>query len=214
MAGTQHPDANGENQQAGPDPERDDGQTGPEQPPIEAEPVVSVADPEVEALRKKIAELEAQVEQLQGQTRHYAQAYDRARNEFAAARDRMQRETERTLKRDQAKAVSGLLGVLDSLDRSLESVRSQAAGQGFVDGVQVIRSQFEAALSELGLQRFDGVGEVFDPNRHQALTTMPVTDPAQDGRVVHGVASGAVVADEVVRPATVVVGKYTAEKPD
>ncbi len=170
-----------------------------------------IVNPQEMALRKKVAELESRIETLQDQTRHYAQAYDKARSEFAAARERMQRENERSLKRDQAKAMGGLLNVLDLLDRSLESVKSQAPGQGFVDGIQMIRSQFEAALNAQGLRRFDGVGEEFDPNRHQALTTIPVTDVALDGRVVHGVSAGATIGDEVVRPATVVVGKYDGD---
>lgn len=170
-----------------------------------------IVNPQEMALRKKVAELESRIETLQDQTRHYAQAYDKARSEFAAARERMQRENERSLKRDQAKAMGGLLNVLDLLDRSLESVKSQAPGQGFVDGIQMIRSQFEAALNAQGLRRFDGVGEEFDPNRHQALTTIPVTEVALDGRVVHGVSAGATIGDEVVRPATVVVGKYDGD---
>lgn len=176
--------------------------------PAPSEPAVN---PQETALRQKVAELESRIETLQDQTRHYAQAYDKARSEFAAARERMQRENERSLKRDQAKAMGGLLNVMDLLDRSLDSVKSQPPGQGFVDGIQMIRSQFEAALNTQGLQRFDGVGEVFDPNRHQALTTIPVTDVALDGRVIHGVSAGAKIGDEVVRPATVVVGKFDGD---
>ena len=177
------------------------------QPPVQdaAQEEAAAAAPSAESL--KIQELEARIAELSDQTRHYAQAYDRARSEFAAARDRMQREHERTVKRDQAKAVSGLLTVLDSLDRSLESVRSAAPGPAFVQGVEMIRSQFDAALGGLGLKRFDGVGERFDPERHQAVTSIPVTDPSQDGRVVQSLAAGAMMGDEVVRAATVVVGQ-------
>ena len=71
----------------------------------------------------------------------------------------------------------------------------------------MIRTQFEAALATLGLQRFDGMGERFDPERHQAVTSVPVTDPTQDGRVIQSLSAGAVIGDEVVRAATVVVGQ-------
>lgn len=179
----------------------------PEQP-VEAKPV----DPEVARLQQRVADLETKTRELEEQTRHYAAAYDRARSEFAAAKDRIQRENERTQKRDQIKLVTGLLGVLDSLDRSLESVKGQTApGAGFVEGVQLIRSQLETALAGLGMKRFDGVGEPFDPSRHQAVTLMPVPDQAQDNQVIHGVAAGVVVGDEVVRPASVVVGKFSGD---
>ena len=176
------------------------------QPPVdEPSQEAAAAAPSLDAQR--IAALEARVAELQDQTRHYAQSYDKARSEFAAARERMQREHERTVRRDQAKVVGGLLTVLDSLDRSLTSVQAAGPGQAFVDGVQMIRTQFEAALATLGLQRFDGMGERFDPERHQAVTSVPVTDPTQDGRVIQSLSAGAVIGDEVVRAATVVVGQ-------
>jgi len=173
------------------------------QPAVDDPPEAAAAPAEAQHL----AALEARIAELQEQTRHYALSYDRARSEFAAVRERMQREHERNVRRDQAKVVGGLLTVLDSLDRSLASVQSAPPGQAFVDGVQMIRTQFEAALGTLGLQRFDGAGERFDPERHQAVTSVPVTDPNLDGRVVQTLAAGALIGDEVVRAATVVVGQ-------
>jgi len=180
------------------------------QPGVSAQPSVSAGELrlENERLHKRIADLEVKNREFQEQTRHYAQVYDKARSEFAAARERITREHERNVRRDQAKVVGGLLSVLDTLDRSLESVKAAPPGQAFVDGVQMIRSQFETALGAAGLKRFDGAGEAFDPERHQAVTSVPVADPAQDNRVVQSLSAGATVGDEVVRPATVVVGKY------
>jgi molecular chaperone GrpE len=194
--------------------------TGEDQipPAAEAAPTPEVVpeppSPEVVRLQAQVAELEKKLEAAETQTRHFAQQFDRARTEFAASRERMQRENERRQKHEQGQVVKGLLDVLDTLDRSLESVRNQPPGQAFVDGVQMIRHQFEQALAALGLRRFDGLGEEFDPVRHQAVTTMPVLDQAQDNRVVHGVASGVMVGDEVVRVAQVVVGKYAGVEAD
>jgi len=166
------------------------------------------SDPQRDKLTKRIAELEARVAELQEQTRHYAQMYDKARVEFTAAQGRIQRENERNAKREQVKMVGGLLGVLDTLDRSLDSVKSGQIGPAFVEGVQIIRQQFDAALTGLGLQRFDGIGEAFDPARHQAVTSMPVLDEALHDHVVQSLAAGVVVGDEIVRVASVIVGRY------
>lgn len=160
-------------------------------------------------LEQKLAEAVKRADEAAEQTRGYAAAYDKARVEFAAVKERMAREYERSLKRDQAKAITGLLTVLDNLDRSLESVKPGAAvADSFVDGVRMIRGQLDQALGAMGLTRFDGLGERFDPLRHQAITTMPVADQGQDNAVVHSVSSGCIFGDEVVRPATVVVGKF------
>ncbi len=166
-------------------------------------------DPYITGLKREIAERDARLAEMDEKVRHYAQSVDKVRTEYQASRERMQRENERNAAREKVKLVGGLLGVLDSLDRSLESKKA-ADGDPFVAGVQLIRSQFESALTTLGLTRFDAIGEAFDPNRHQAVTSMPVTDPAQAGRVLHCVAAGVLVGDEVVRAATVVVGQGSA----
>lgn len=177
----------------------------------DAQPVKAAdhsADPQRDKMSKRIAELEARVAELQEQTRHYAQMYDKARVEFTAAQGRIQRENERNAKREQVKMVGALLGVLDTLDRSLDSVKGGQVGTAFVEGVQIIRQQFDAALTGLGLQRFDGIGEAFDPARHQAVTSMPVLDEALHDHVVQSLAAGVVVGDEIVRVASVIVGRY------
>lgn len=186
----------------------------------ESDPLTAQA--EVVRLTLRVAELERDRKDLEKraadageQTRQYAAAYDKARVEFDAAKTRLAREQERGQKRQLAKAVTGLLGVLDNFDRFLDSAKQAAAaggsvGQSFFDGAAMIRGQFDQALQQIGLQRFDGVGERFDPERHQAVTTMTVLDAAQDGLVIHGVSAGAVLGDEVVRPANVVVGKCLA----
>ena len=173
-------------------------------------PAAPPEDPYVVGLKREIAERELRLGELEAQVRHYAQSFDKARTEYEASRERMQRENKRNATHEKVKLVSGLLGVLDSFDRSLASVKNQEPTAAFVDGVLLIRAQFEGALAGLGLVRFDGVGEPFDPTRHQAVTSMPVADPAQAGRVVACVGAGVLVGDEVVRAASVVVGQSAA----
>ncbi len=169
-------------------------------------------DPYVVRLKRDIAERDSRLAEAEEKVRHYAQSADKMRTEYQASRERVQRENERNAAREKLKLVGGLLEVLDSLDRSLDSAKGGEVNSSFVAGVQLIRSQLEGALTGLGLVRFDGLGESFDPNRHQAVTSVPVTDPAQAGRVLHCVAAGVLVGDEVVRAASVVVGQGTASE--
>ena len=158
--------------------------------------------------QKRIEELEQEVETIGETLRSYAERVDRMRSEFEASKTRLKREHERTLEGDKVKAVTGLLGVLDSLDQALANAPSTEAA--FVDGLNLIRRDFEGALNELGLVRFDPKGETFDPERHEALTVMAVPDEAQHNCVVHVMKQGALVGDKVVRAATVVVGQHTS----
>lgn len=193
----------------------DDGATA-EAPIVEA-PIVEepLAEEALEIVltadQRRIIELEAELEDAGQRLRQYAVSVDRVRAEFEASRGRLEREHQRMLASDKAEAAGELLAVLDSVDKALGSA-SAATMDNFVTGVQMIRTDFEAALGKMGIERFDANGERFDPERHEAMTAVPVTDASLDNRVVNSITAGAMVGDKVIRPAVVVVGRYVAAK--
>lgn len=193
----------------------DDGATA-EAPIVEAptveEPLAEEAlEIVLTADQRRIIELEAELEDAGQRLRQYAVSVDRVRAEFEASRGRLEREHQRMLASDKAEAAGELLAVLDSVDKALGSA-SAATMDNFVTGVQMIRTDFEAALGKMGIERFDANGERFDPERHEAMTAVPVTDASLDNRVVNSITAGAMVGDKVIRPAVVVVGRYVAAK--
>lgn len=171
----------------------------------EAAEAVAELAPETPESRR-IGELERELLATQEKLRQYAAVSDRARTEFEAARARLEREQTRLVEAQKVAAVGGLLGVLDSLDQALQSVGD--GGMSFVQGVAMIRNQFDAALRDIGLERFESLGQPVDPERHEAISILPVADAAQDNVVVQELKHGACVGDKVVRPATVVVGRF------
>ena len=77
---------------------------------------------------------------------------------------------------------------------------------GIVRGVELVRDLFVAKLIALGVQRIAAAGEPFDATRHDAVSMAPA-DPHEDGIVVAVIREGYAMGDEVLRPASVVVGK-------
>jgi len=73
----------------------------------------------------------------------------------------------------------------------------------------MVRSSFLAKLDGIGVRRIDPLGEVFDATRHEAIASVPTTEPAQEGIVCGVLAAGYLIGDEVLRPARVAVGKGT-----
>ncbi len=176
------------------------------------EEVVEVLDP-LTPDQQRIVELQDELTDMGGRLRQYAVSVDRMRSEFEASKARLEREHQRMLASEKVEAAQGLLGVLDNVDKALASAEG-ATLEAFLAGVQMIRSDFETALGQLGIMRFDANGERFDPERHQAMTAVPVTDPALDSRVLESITAGAALGDNVIRPAVVVVGRYVAAKKD
>lgn len=67
-----------------------------------------------------------------------------------------------------AKAVSEILVVADSLEAALKS--SKGAPEEFRKGLELVNSQFTAALQKLGVEAFGEAGEAFDPQLHNAVS--------------------------------------------
>ena len=78
----------------------------------------------------------------------------------------------------------------------------------------MVRQQFLATFDGHGVQPIDAAGEPFDPNLHDAVSTVPVTETDREGRVIDVVTPGYRVEDEVLRPARVTVGKLVSPAPE
>ena len=81
-----------------------------------------------------------------------------------------------------------LLPVIDNFERALKNTPIELADNDYIKGVQGVVKQFEAVIGKLGVERIKTVGEVFDPELHEAVsmeegqgTTELVTEELQAG---------------------------------
>jgi molecular chaperone GrpE (heat shock protein) len=123
--------------------------------------------------------------------------------DLQAARTRVERDAARVLEDTRTKLVVELLPVLDNLDRSIAAGGDPAV----IAGVEQVRAQLAGVLRGYGLERFDAIGQRFDPRQHDALGVAPVSDPARDGTVVEQWEPGYRAGAKLLRPARVVVGR-------
>ncbi|MGE0395158.1 MAG: nucleotide exchange factor GrpE [Kofleriaceae bacterium] len=125
-----------------------------------------------------------------------------------AAKARVERDAKTVFEETRMKLVAEMLPVLDDFDRAIAAAASTGDATGILEGVRMVRHHLEKVLRGYGLERFDAVGAVFDPTVHEALTMIPVPDPAQDRRVVEQLQAGYMFGDRLLRAAKVVVGKH------
>lgn len=96
--------------------------------------------------------------------------------------------------------------VVDSLDRALGSIPESLAGFAWIDGLLIVRAQFDAVLKAQGIAPIEAVGEKFDPRYHEAVSSDD-SDTAVDGAVVlEEYQRGYVIHDRVLRPTLVRAG--------
>jgi len=168
-------------------------------------------EPREEAgLRKPsyVEELEQQLADKAAQLQTFLTDHRRALDEFEQVKARIRRDTAREVERGKRSVIAEFLDVLDNLDRAIAAAAANPNGDpALLAGVRLVRDQFLATLQTLGVKRLDVVGQPFDASRHEAISMTPVSDPAQDGTVVAVVKEGYAIGDEVLRPASVVVGQ-------
>jgi molecular chaperone GrpE len=158
-----------------------------------------------------VQELEQRLAAKDEELRATIARYREANAEFEQARARLRRDVAKEVERGKRAILADLLDVLDNLDRALAAACESSAAGPLLQGVELVRAQFLGKLESLGVRVVDASGQRFDPARHEAVTTVPVTDPAKDGLVVGVVRQGYAIGDDVLRPAVVAVAKLTLE---
>lgn len=169
----------------------------------EAPPEEGVRKPSyVEDLERRVADQATQLQAALADRR-------RAADEFEQIRTRMRRDVARDVDRAKRAVLAELLEVLDNLDRAIASAReaSTPSADPLLKGVELVRDQFVTKLASFGAVRIAALGQPFDAAQHEAVSMAPVTDPSQDGVIVAVLKEGYAMGDELLRPASVVVGK-------
>jgi len=185
--------------------------TTPQEEPTADRPSPETSFDEAEAPpaseRAAAAEVEQDLEVLAARANErdeYLALAQRTQADFENYRKRMARENAAAIDRGVAKVAKELLPALDHLEHALK-----ATAEGHPDvvkGFALVRDEIVAALGRAGIQAFSPQGDPFDPNEHEAMTTMPSED-AESGTVLEVYQQGYRLNGAVLRPARVVVAE-------
>src|SRR5712691_2231054 len=146
---------------------------------------------------------DAELEKLKAERDTLLDRLARLQAEFENARKRAAREQQDFREYALADALKGLLPVLDSFERALQTSPEQSE---IHKGVELIYKQLGDALAKLGLQPISATGQQFDPHLHQAIE-MVDTDEANDHQVLEELQRGYRLKDRLLRPSMVKVAR-------
>jgi molecular chaperone GrpE len=131
----------------------------------------------------------------------YLALAQRTQADFENYRKRVARDAVQAQERGVAKLAKELLPALDNLDRAIDAAEAE---DPLLAGVRLVRSELSAALARLGIEAFAPLGEVFDPNLHEAVAQQPV-EGAVSGAVAEVFQNGYRMGETIIRPARVLV---------
>lgn len=151
------------------------------------------------AANARIAELELYVSEVDKREQDIAL---RARAEIENVRRRAEQDVEKAHKFALEKFSKELLNVVDNLERGLQAL--EGAEESVKSGVELTHKGLVSTLNQFGVEAVGAVGEVFNPELHQAISMQPaegiepnhISVVLQKGYTLHG---------RVIRPAMVMV---------
>jgi len=100
-----------------------------------------------------------------------------------------------------------MLLVVDNLERAIKSARTEEGSiQSLLQGVEMTRNEILKVFEKFGAVPIMAMGEIFDPNFHQAVAQETSNDHPEN-TVVQELQKGYMLHDRLLRPSMVIVSK-------
>jgi molecular chaperone GrpE len=148
-------------------------------------------------------DLDALLSEAQQQRDEYLDLAKRTKADFENFRKRVANDVQAAAARGKAEVAREVIDAVDNLERALEA-SGEGDGEGLAAGVEMVLGGLRETLKKHGIEAVDPQGEKFDPNQHEALSTMPV-EGTESGTVVEVMQKGYRMDEQLLRPARVVV---------
>lgn len=150
---------------------------------------------------------EKEIEKLKTELATYKDKYVRLIAEFENYKKRTIKEKIEDNKLAGKEIYLSLLPVLDDIERAMKSINSTTDIEALKKGVNLIYTKFKATLESKGVKEITSVGEPFNTDHHEAITSIDAPTEEMKGKVVDELEKGYWLHDKIIRFAKVIVGK-------
>ncbi len=163
--------------------------------------------PGVEAAEPAIQGAESE---WQGKYQLLQEQFTRLAADFDNYRKRTREEQESLVKYGAQKSIMELLPALDNLERATGSLTEDSDPKLLYKSFSMMQKQLLDGLDNMGVKKIQAVGQVFDPQLHEAVNRMESAEFPED-TIMYEAQSGYLLHDKVIRPAMVVVSMGSSE---
>ncbi len=176
------------------------------------EVIIPLDEDEVSALeqmQQKIEQLESDLQAAETALASKDEEVLRVAAEAANLQKRLQRDLDNTRKFANDKIIKAMIPVMDSFDKALEVIDDESCEvttEAMIEGTQNTQKIFAKVLLDHGIEIINPVGEVFDPEQHEAMSMVPAPDHDKN-TIVEVFQKGYLLNGRVVRAAMVVVAQ-------
>ncbi|WEG72748.1 nucleotide exchange factor GrpE [Vagococcus intermedius] len=146
-------------------------------------------------------------ELLQEQLSEMEDKFLRAQAEIANMRNRNIKDREAAAKYRSQDLGKELLPAIDNLERALAIEVTDEQGESLKKGIEMVMESVLHAMKSAGIEEISAMGEIFDPNLHQAVQTAPVEGNQKSDEIINVLQKGYILHDRVLRPSMVIVAQ-------
>ena len=149
------------------------------------------------------------LEKDRSHARNMEERFLRVNAEFENYKKRIVRENSERFKYFNLDLIKELLPSLDNLERAITHAKSENKDfDSMIEGLEMVNKMTHEVFEKFGVSRVNTVGEVFDPNIHQAVGVVQ-SDSVPENHIVEECLGGYLLHDRIIRPAMVrVSGKH------
>lgn len=133
------------------------------------------------------------------------------RAEFDNYRKNAIKERSDLIKYGAERLIHELLDVVDTFDRALETPATPDNVESFRQGMELTATNLKGVLSRFGVKEENPVGQAFDPNRHEALSSEESSE-IEPNHISKVFKKAYVLHDKLIRPAQVIVAKECSSR--
>ncbi len=130
----------------------------------------------------------------------------RAQADFINYRQRVEKEKAELIDYGKLETIKDLLVVFDNFERARNHFPKELEGNEWAQGMLAVEKQFVAKMNEMGISRIPTVGQMFDPNLHEAIHMEPAKGK-KSNEIIEEYEPGYIYKDKVLRYAKVKLAK-------
>lgn len=133
-------------------------------------------------------------------------SYLRLFADFDNYRKRMLKEKADIIKSGGEKVLKDIIPLIDDFERAIVALHQSDDKEAILEGIDLIYNKFMNFLQQHGIKEIEAIGLPFDPEKFEAVGTIPAPEESQEGVVIDLVQKGYTLNDKVIRFPKVIVG--------
>lgn len=157
---------------------------------------------DLESLLEEMQDLRSSLAELEQKAEEYLDGWQRSRAEFANYKKRILREQAEVHQAARGDVIKLYLDISDDLKRALDEKPDTPDQDSWANGIEIIYQKLKARLEAEGIKPMHALGQMFDPNLHEALM-QEENEQFESGTVIEVIKEGYLLGEKVLRPALV-----------